>query len=142
MNGKIIFSQLTPETTLLAVKLTFKKSIIAKGKFWVYFENLIWFYAQKVPLSQFSRCVLSFSFLNRPEILLCDSRKVFALELSKQQFIFNYNFIKLQIRPRGNYIGISIVLEGIKNVCLRIQHLTASPRHQEGSYIKYNRSKN
>lgn len=41
MNGKIISTQLTFKTTVLADKLTFEKSVIAKSKLWTYFVKTV-----------------------------------------------------------------------------------------------------
>lgn len=57
MNGKIIFTQLTFKTTLLADKLTFKKLIIAKSKFWTHFvKNMHSFVTESSFKSVFNAC--------------------------------------------------------------------------------------
>ena len=57
INGKIIFTQLTLKTTVLADNLTFEKSVITKSKFWTYFVKLRMGLCTGVRLSQISTLV-------------------------------------------------------------------------------------
>lgn len=79
INGKIIFTQLTLKTTVLADNLTFEKSVITKSKFWTYFVKITHGFVYRSPFeSDFNACFLSFSLLESPDISLCGSRKVFT----------------------------------------------------------------
>ena len=137
MNRKTVFIQATTITTLMPVELTFETSItFQKANFGSALKIKCDLWSKRCFQSAFQGVFCHFSCSTGPEISLCDSRKVFALELSKQQSIFNYSFIKLQIRPRGNYTGISFVLEGIKKrLPQNWASLVASLSHQEGSHF-------
>ena len=63
INGKIIFTQLTLKTTVLADNLTFEKSVITKSKFWTYFVKITHGLVCKSPFeSDFNACFCRFPF--------------------------------------------------------------------------------
>lgn len=63
MNGKIIFTQLTFKTTVVAHNLTLEKLIIAKSKFWTYFVKIMHGFMYKSPFkSVFNACFCRFPF--------------------------------------------------------------------------------